>query len=39
MPRKKKKRSQTFEEEPKVDVITRVEVIYEGTKSITRVTP
>ena len=39
MPRKQKKKSQVAEEEPKVEVITRVEVIYEDTKATTRVEP
>ena len=34
MPQKQKKKSQAAEEEPKVEVITRVEVIYEDTKAI-----
>ena len=39
MPRKQKKKSQASEEEPEVEVITRVEVIYEDTKAITGVEP
>ena len=39
MPRKKKKKGQTTDEEPEVEIITRVEVIYEDTKAITRIDP
>ena len=39
MPRKQKKKAQAAEEEPEVEVITRVEVIYEDTKAITGVEP
>ena len=39
MPRKQKKKAQAAEEEPEVEVITRVEVIYENTKANTRVEP
>ena len=35
MPRKQKKKAQATEEEPEVEIITRVEVIYEYTKAIT----
>ena len=35
MPRKQKKKAQATEEEPEVEIITRVEVIYEDTKAIT----
>ena len=36
---KQKKKSQASEEEPKVEVITRVEFIYEDTKAISGVKP
>ena len=39
MPRKQKKKAQAAEEEPEVEVITKVEVIYEDTKASTRVEP
>ena len=39
MSRKQKNKFQASEEEPKVEVITRVEVIYEDTKSIIGVDP
>ena len=39
MPRKQKKKAQSIEEEPEVEIITRVEVIYEDTKSITGIDP
>ena len=39
MPWKKKKNAQVAEEEPEVEVITKVEVIYEDTKAITGVEP
>ena len=39
MPWKQKKKAQAVEEEPEVEVITKVEVIYEDTKSITGVEP
>ena len=39
MPRKQKKKAQVAEEEPEVEVITRVEVIYEDTKATTGVEP
>ena len=35
MPRKQKKKAQAAEEEPEVEIIAKVEVIYEDTKSIT----
>ena len=35
MPRKKKKKDQAAEEEPKVEIVTKVEVIYEYTKATT----
>ena len=34
MLQKQKKKAQAVEEEPKVEVITKVEVIYEDTKAI-----
>ena len=34
MPRKQKKKAQVAEEEPEVEVTTRVDVIYEDTKAI-----
>ena len=39
MPWKQKKKAQAAEEEPEVEVITRVEVMYEDTKAITGVEP
>ena len=39
MPRKQKKKSQVAEEELEVEVITKVEFIYEDTKATTRVEP
>ena len=36
---KTKKKAQTTNEEPEVEIITRVEVIYEDTKAITRIDP
>ena len=39
MPHKQKKKAQEAEEEPEVEVITKVEVIYEDTKAITGVEP
>ena len=36
---KQKKKSQVAEEEPEVEVITRVEVIYKDTKAIIGVEP
>ena len=39
MTRKQKKKSQVAEEEPKVEVITKVEVIYEDNKATTSVEP
>ena len=39
MPQKQKKKAQVSKEEPGVEVITKVEVIYEDTKSITGVEP
>ena len=38
MPRKQKK-AQAAEEEPEVEIVTKVEVIYEDTKAITRIKP
>ena len=37
MPRKQKKKAQAAEEEPEVEIITRIEVIYEDNKAITGV--
>ena len=37
MPRKQKQKTQADEEELEVEVVTRVEVIYEDTKAITGV--
>ena len=39
MPQKQKKKAQATEEEPEVEIITRVEVIYEDTKAITWIDP
>ena len=39
MPRKEKKKYQVAEEEPKVEVITKVEVIFADTKATTGVEP
>ena len=39
MPQKQKKKTQVAEEEPEVEIITRVEVIYEDTKAITGIDP
>ena len=39
MTRKQKKKSQVAEEEPKVEVITKVEVIFGDTKATTGVEP
>ena len=39
MPRKQKKKAQATKEEPKVEIITWVEVIYEDTKAITGIDP
>ena len=39
MPRKQKKKAQAAEEDPEVEVITKVEVIYEDTKAIIGVEP
>ena len=39
MPQKQKKKSQAAKEEPEVEVINKVEVIYEDTKAITIVDP
>ena len=35
MPRKGKKKAQATEDDPEVEVITRVEIIYKDTKVIT----
>ena len=37
MPKRQKKRAQVVEEEPKVEIITKVELIYEDTKATTGV--
>ena len=39
MTRKQKKKAQATEEEPEIEIITRVEVIYEDTKAITGIDP
>ena len=39
MPQKHKKKAQAAEEEPKVEIVTKVEVIYEYTKAITGFEP
>ena len=39
MPGKQKKKEQTADEEPEVEIITRVKVIYEDTKAITSIDP
>ena len=39
MPRKHKKKVQTTDEEPKIEIITRVKVIYEDTKAVTGIEP
>ena len=39
MPRKQKKKYQVATEEPKVEVITNVEFIYEDTKATTGIEP
>ena len=39
MPIKQKKKAQVAEEEPEVEVITKVEFIYEDTKATTGVEP
>ena len=39
MPRKQKKKEQATEEELEVEIITRVEVIYEDTKAIIGIDP
>ena len=39
MPWKQKKKAQAAKEEPEVEVITKVEVIYEDTKAIIGVEP
>ena len=39
MPRKGKKKIQATEEDPEIEIITRVEVIYEDTKAITGIEP
>ena len=37
MPKRQKKKAQVAEEKPEVEVITRLEIIYEDTKTTTRV--
>ena len=39
MPRKQKKKAQEAEEEPEVEIVTKVEVIYEDTKATTGFEP
>ena len=39
MLRKQKKKAQIADEEPEIEIITRIEVIYEDTKSITGIDP
>ena len=39
MPKRHKKKAQVAEEEPEVEVKTRLEIIYEDTKATTRVEP
>ena len=39
MPRKGKKKVQAMEDDPEVEVITRVEIIYEYTKASTSIEP
>ena len=39
MPKRQKKKAQVAKEEPEVEVITRLEIIYEDTKATTRVEP
>ena len=39
MPRKQKKKAQAAEEELEVEIVTKVEVIYEDTKATTGVEP
>ena len=39
MPKRQKKKAQVAEEEPEVEVITRLKIIYEDTKATTRVEP
>ena len=39
MPKRQKKKSQVAKEDPEVEVITRLEIIYEDTKSTTGVEP
>ena len=39
MPWKQKKKAQATEEEPEVEIVTKVEVLYEDTKSTTGVEP
>ena len=39
MPRKQKKKVQAADEEPEIEIITRVEVIYEDTKVVMGIEP
>ena len=39
MPRKGKKKMQAAEEDPEIEIITRVEVIYEDTKVVMGIEP
>ena len=39
MPRKGKKKMKAEEEDPEIEIIMRVEVIYEDTKSVTGIEP
>ena len=39
MPKKGKKKVQAADEEPEIEIITRVEVIYEDTKAVTCIEP
>ena len=39
MPRKGKKKTQAVEDDPEFEVITRVEIIYEDIKPMTRSNP
>ena len=39
MPKRQKKKAQVTEEEPEIEIITKVEFIYEDTKATTGVEP
>ena len=39
MPQKQKKKTQAVDEEPEIEIITRVEVIYEDTKAVMDIEP